>query len=59
MLTPIPSWEIGVDLILLALVPTLISDLTLILAVQHVGSTTTAVLGCTVPGNLTILLHFQ
>ena len=49
MLTPIPSWEIGVDLILLALVPTLISDLTLILAVQHVGSTTTAVLGCMEP----------
>jgi len=47
MLTPIPSWEIGVDLILLALVPTLISDLTLILAVQHVGSTTTAVLPLT------------
>ncbi len=46
---PIPSWEIGVDLILLALVPTLISDLTLILAVQHVGSTTTAVLGCMEP----------
>ena len=41
MLTPIPSWEIGVDLILLALVP--------ILAVQHVGSTTTAVLGCMEP----------
>ena len=34
---------------LLALVPTLISDLTLILAVQHVGSTTTAVLGCMEP----------
>ena len=32
-----------------ALVPTLISDLTLILAVQHVGSTTTAVLGCMEP----------
>ena len=46
---PIPSWETGIDLFLLALVPTLISNLTLILAVKHIGSTTTAVLGCMEP----------
>ncbi|OUN71954.1 DMT family transporter [Barnesiella sp. An55] len=45
-LAPVPSWTTGIDLFLLALVPTLISNLTLILAVKHIGSTTTAVLGC-------------
>ena len=48
-LTPIPSWKSGIDLFMLALVPTLISNLTLILAVKHIGSTTTAVLGCMEP----------
>ncbi|MEG2514399.1 MAG: EamA family transporter [Bacteroidaceae bacterium] len=37
------------DIFFLALVPTLVSDFTLILAVQHIGSTTTAVLGCMEP----------
>ncbi len=45
----IPDFRIGVYLVLLALIPTLISDFTLILSVQHVGSTTTAVLGCMEP----------
>lgn len=45
----IPSPRIGIDLVLLALVPTLISDLTLILAIQRVGSTVTAILGCMEP----------
>lgn len=48
-LAPVPSWTTGIDLFLLALVPTLISNLTLILAVKHIGSTTTAVLGCMEP----------
>lgn len=48
-LDPIPDWETGVYLLLLALIPTLVSDFTLILSVQHVGSTTTAVLGCMEP----------
>ncbi|MEG1586792.1 MAG: DMT family transporter [Bacteroidales bacterium] len=39
----------GINLLLLALIPTLVSDLTLILAIQHVGSTTTAILGCMEP----------
>lgn len=46
---PIPSWETGLDLFLLALIPTFVSNLTLILAVKHIGSTTTAVLGCMEP----------
>lgn len=45
----IPDVTTGVYLFLLALIPTLVSDFTLILSVQHVGSTTTAVLGCMEP----------
>lgn len=48
-LEAMPDWPIGIDLVLLALIPTLLSDFTLILSVQHVGSTTTAVLGCMEP----------
>lgn len=48
-LNPVPDWNTGIYLILLALIPTLVSDFTLILSVQHVGSTTTAVLGCMEP----------
>ena len=43
------DWNVALHLLLLALVPTVVSDLTLILAVQNVGSTTTAVLGCMEP----------
>lgn len=45
----IPNLTAGVNLLLLALIPTLISDLCLVLAIQQVGSTTTAVLGCMEP----------
>lgn len=45
----IPDVSTGIHLLMLALIPTLISDFTLILSVQHVGSTTTAVLGCMEP----------
>lgn len=48
-LNAVPDWNTGIYLILLALIPTLVSDFTLILSVQHVGSTTTAVLGCMEP----------
>lgn len=47
--SPIPDVSTGIHLVLLALVPTLVSDLTLILAVKRVGSTTTAILGCMEP----------
>lgn len=44
-----PSFNAAVHVFLLALIPTLISDLTLILAIQHIGSTTSAILGCMEP----------
>ena len=46
---PIPDTGAWVRLLLLALVPTLLSDLALIYAIQMVGSTTTAILGCMEP----------
>ena len=46
---PIPDISTAVHLVLLALVPTLISDLTLILAVKRVVPTTTAILGALEP----------
>ncbi|MBR2932546.1 MAG: DMT family transporter [Rikenellaceae bacterium] len=46
---PIPDIGAWVRLLLLALVPTLLSDLALIYAIQMVGSTTTAILGCMEP----------
>lgn len=49
VLDPIPDGETGIYILLLALIPTLVSDFTLILSVQYVGSTTTAVLGCMEP----------
>lgn len=48
-LESIPSVSAGVYILLLALLPTLISDLTLILAIQKIGSTTTSILGCLEP----------
>ncbi len=45
----IPDWHTGVYLFLLATIPTLVSDFTLILSVKQVGSTTTAILGCMEP----------
>jgi drug/metabolite transporter (DMT)-like permease len=46
---PIPDASAWVRLLLLALLPTLLSDLALIYAIQLVGSTTTAILGCMEP----------
>ena len=48
-ISSIPSISAATDVVLLALIPTLVSDFTLILAVQRVGSTTTAILGCMEP----------
>lgn len=45
----IPSIDTLIDLILLGLVSTLISDLTLILALKRIGATTSAILGCMEP----------
>lgn len=45
----IPDITTGVNLVLLGLIPTLVSNLFLILAIHKVGSTVTAVLGCMEP----------
>lgn len=45
----IPSWDIVANLLLLGLIPTLVSNLCLVLAIHRVGSTITAVLGCMEP----------
>ena len=44
-----PNANAVVHIFLLSLIPTLVSDLTLILAIQHVGSTTAAIMGCMEP----------
>lgn len=46
---PIPDAASWLNLILLAVVPTVISNITLVLAVHHIGGTLTAVLGATEP----------
>lgn len=45
----IPNVATGMNLVLLGLIPTLVSNLFLILAIHKVGSTVTAVLGCMEP----------
>lgn len=44
-----PDWGSFVHILQLALVATLVSDLTLILAIQRIGSTMSAILGCLEP----------
>ncbi|NDV69656.1 DMT family transporter [Dysgonomonas sp. 25] len=46
---PIPSFSAFTELSLLALLCTVISDLTLVLAIKYVGSTTTSILGSMEP----------
>lgn len=48
-LQPIPDVMSGVNLILLAVLPTVISNITLLLAVHHIGGTMTSVLGALEP----------
>lgn len=45
----VPSTEAWINLAMLGLVSTLISDLTLILALKRIGATTSAILGCLEP----------
>lgn len=45
----VSGWDMGIHVVLLALIPTLISDFALVLAIQRIGSTQTAVLGCMEP----------
>lgn len=46
---PIPDWHTGGNLLMLALVPTVISNLALVRAVKSIGSTLTSVLGAMEP----------
>lgn len=46
---PLPSVQSAINLAMLGLVPTLVSNLTLIIAIKHIGSTTTAILGSMEP----------
>lgn len=48
-LQPIPDTASFINLLLLALVPTVVSNITLVHAVHHIGSTLTAVLGAMEP----------
>ena len=48
-INPIGSWSDAFDLTMLAVVATIVSNLTLVLAVQAIGSTLTAVLGSMEP----------
>lgn len=48
-LTPFPDIMCGVNLLLLALVPTIVSGITMVKSVHYVGSTITAVLGAMEP----------
>ncbi|MEG1616656.1 MAG: DMT family transporter [Bacteroidales bacterium] len=45
----IPDTNSGINILLLALFPTVVSDLTLVLAIKHIGSTTTSILGSMEP----------
>lgn len=54
-ITMIPNAKIFGDISLLALLPTLLSNFTLILAIKNVGSTTTAIMGCVEPVTAVLL----
>lgn len=46
---PVQDFNAGMNLFLLALFPTVVSDLTLVLAIKYIGSTTTSILGSMEP----------
>lgn len=46
---PMPNLATTIDVLMVAFLPTLVSDLTLILAIRYIGSTTTAISGCMEP----------
>ena len=48
-LQAIPDMHIGLNLVMLGFIPTLVSNLCLVLAIKHIGSTTTSILGCMEP----------
>lgn len=54
-LQPVPGWHAALNLFLLCLVPTLCANLLVVVAIRHVGSTATSVLGCMEPLTAVIL----
>lgn len=52
---PIPDTRAWISLILLGVIPTVCSNLFLVLAIRHIGSRTTAVLGCMEPVTAVVL----
>lgn len=48
-LQPVPGWTAGVNLVLLALIPTVVSNWSLVYAIKSIGSTFSAVLGAFEP----------
>ena len=58
---PLPGkWHLWQNLLLLALVPTVVSNLTLVLAIKEIGSTMTSILGSMEPLTAVLVgvLHF-
>lgn len=59
---PLPvKWNLWQNLLLLALVPTVVSNLTLVMAIKEIGSTMTAILGSMEPLTAVLVgvLHFD
>ncbi len=48
-IAPVPSLKTGIDLALLGLIPTVVSNYTVVLALKYIGSTLTAILGAVEP----------
>ena len=54
-LQAVPDWATAVNLLLLSTIPTLCSNLLIVLAIRRVGSTPTSVLGCMEPLTAVVL----
>lgn len=58
---PVRTWPVAANAVLLALIPTVVSNLTLILAVKNIGASITAILGSMEPVTAVIvgIVHFD
>ncbi|MEG0498691.1 MAG: EamA family transporter, partial [Alistipes sp.] len=59
-ITLLPTWDLWRNMLLLALLPTVLSNLTLVLAIKSIGSTMTSILGSMEPLTAVVIgvLHF-
>lgn len=59
-ITVIPTWDLWRNMLLLALLPTVLSNLTLVMAIKAIGSTMTSILGSMEPLTAVLVgvLHF-